>query len=381
MRTPQLLRPTKPVRHNVWVSSIAPLFHVRTHASLPQTRLNPTRSIYVSNSTNPYFNLTLEDWLFRHHPTHDPLLLVYRDSPCVVIGRNQNPWKEVNLSAAKTRGIPWLRRRSGGGTVFHDLGNTNYSIHVPRTTFNRTATAQIVLRAVRALGVNAYVNDRNDICVDGKKMSYSGLCNRAYHHGTMLISTRLDTLGDLLRTDKPTMQTKGVASVWSPVCNLAQCDTDVTHRSFIDAVVRSFRQEYGIDQEVRPCLVDETSEYLEDEYFKFGIAELASWDWAYGQTPEFEYVLHRRFHWGEVTSTIRSKHGRILSCTFAFPDEHAITPRAISLVKALSRSLEGKKYGFIEDGEVIGSIENSGRHEDTQVRHEVLEWLKSEMNS
>lgn len=185
-----------------------PRQHARTYATIPPTSLKPTHSIYVSNSTDPYFNLTFEDWyvplfpisiesltssrLFRFYPPNAPLLLLYRDAPCVVIGRNQNPWKEVNIAASESRGIPWIRRRSGGGTVYHvrldlglfvnkavyalsseqqDLGNTNYSIHVPRATFDRTATANIVVRAIRALSVDAYVNGRNDICVSGEKMS------------------------------------------------------------------------------------------------------------------------------------------------------------------------------------------------------------------
>ncbi|KAF9226770.1 Lipoyltransferase and lipoate-protein ligase [Gyrodon lividus] len=284
-----------------WVCNHTWKRQTRTYAAFPPTALKPTHSIYVSNSTNPYFNLTLEDWLFRYHAPRAPLLLLYKDSSCVVIGRNQNPWKEVNLMEAKAKGIPWIRRRSGGGTVYHDLGNTNYSIHVPRTTFDRRETAQVVLRAVRALGVDAYVNERNDICVSGEKVSgsaYKIVGNRAYHHGTMLISTRLGTLGDLLRTNKPTMNTKGVASVRSPVRNLVQSSTTATHQAFVETMVRSFREEYGIDEE--PCFVDEAPEYVEDEYFRVGMTELQSWDWAYGQTPEFEYFVGKTFEWGQV---------------------------------------------------------------------------------
>ncbi|KAG6335499.1 hypothetical protein ID866_3588 [Astraeus odoratus] len=227
------------------------------------TTLKPRSVVYVSKSVNPYFNLTLEDWLFRHSPADTPLLLLYRNSPCVVIGRNQNPWKEVNLQAAKQKGIPWIRRRSGGGTVFHDFGNTNYSIHVPRAAFDRTKTAEVVVRAVRALEVDAYANERNDICVGSKKMSsfhphvsgsaYKIVSNRAYHHGTMLISTRLDTLGDLLHVDKPTMSTKGVGSVRSPVCNLVESNPRVTHEALVDSVIKSFREEYRVTDQVQ-CL-------------------------------------------------------------------------------------------------------------------------------
>ena len=117
------------------------------------------------------------------------MLLLYRDDPCVVIGRNQNPWKEVNFPALQRADIPFIRRRSGGGTVYHvcsfstilsmqtltcfvqDSGNTNFSIHLPRSQFDRNSTGQVVLRAVRALGIDARLNDRNDLCVGPYKIS------------------------------------------------------------------------------------------------------------------------------------------------------------------------------------------------------------------
>ncbi|KAH0840156.1 hypothetical protein J3R83DRAFT_1139 [Lanmaoa asiatica] len=335
-----------------------PRQHARTHAAIPPTSLKPTYSIYVSNSTNPYFNLTFEDWLFRFHPPNAPLLLLYRDSPCVVIGRNQNPWKEVNLVASEARDIPWIRRRSGGGTVYHDLGNTNYSIHVPRTTFDRTATANIIVRAVRALGVDASVNERNDICVAGEKMSsaYKIVNNRAYHHGTMLISTRLDTLGDLLRTNKETMRTKGVASVRSPVRNLVQSSASVTHEAFVDAVIQSFREEYAIDEE--PCFVHETSQYLEDEYFNVGMSELQasppSRAWCCSLMRSFRAGIGRMAKPPSLnmSSTTRSSGD---SCTRSELDR-------------LSQRLVGKRYAFVDDN-----------GEKTEGIGEIWSWLKREM--
>ncbi|KLO15929.1 hypothetical protein SCHPADRAFT_870566, partial [Schizopora paradoxa] len=213
--------------------------------------LSADHSVYVSRSTDPYFNLSLEDWLFRYKDHREPLLLIYRNEPCIVIGRNQNPWKEVNLEQAALRNIPFLRRRSGGGTVFHDLGNSNYSIHVPRTSFDRKTTAEVVVRAIRALGVPAEVNERYDICAGGFKICYTcsayKIANRrAYHHGTMLISTDLSALGDVLHTTKETMVTKGVASVRSPVRNLHDFGAKVTHKDFVDAVVESFQSEYQL---------------------------------------------------------------------------------------------------------------------------------------
>ncbi|KAG9317692.1 hypothetical protein JVU11DRAFT_1905 [Chiua virens] len=290
-----------------------------------------------------------------------------------------NPWKEVNLAASEKRGIPWIRRRSGGGTVYHDLGNTNYSIHVPRSTFDRSATANVVVRAVRALDIDAYVNERNDICVAGEKIrsAYKIARNRAYHHGTMLISTRLDTLGDLLRTNKETMKTKGVASVRSPVRNLAQSSAAATHEAFVETVIRSFREEYAIEEE--PYLVHETGQYLEDEYFKVGMSELqasltpCSWDWAYGQTPEFEYVISGAFKWGQLTSKIHSRHGTILSCSLSFPHEARIPPSTREWLLELSQRLVGKRYGFVEEGVIEDDTD------DSLDMKEIWSWLKREM--
>ncbi|KII94603.1 hypothetical protein PLICRDRAFT_33404 [Plicaturopsis crispa FD-325 SS-3] len=309
--------------------------------------LKPTHSIYLSDSTNPLFNLSLEDWLFRHAPTEDPLLLIYRDDPCVVIGRNQNPWKEVNMAALKRTGIPFVRRRSGGGTVYHDLGNTNFSIHLPRAAFDRHATAQVALRAVRSLDIDARVNDRNDICVGSDKVSgsaYKIVNRRAYHHGTMLISTQLDTLGDLLRSDKDTMITKGVASVRSPVCNLRRFSATVNHDAFTKAVIDAFREEYGIHEQT--CVVSENEDTKGIEYIRAGMAELPSWEWAYGQTPEFVYTLQHAFEWGDLTAEIRSKHGIILSCAFKYANGEDATSTGLGAVR---KALEGQRYGFMQD--------------------------------
>ncbi|KIK64683.1 hypothetical protein GYMLUDRAFT_39668 [Collybiopsis luxurians FD-317 M1] len=340
----------------------------------------PVRSIYISTSTNPYFNLSLEDWLFRHAPSHRPLLLLYRDDPCVVVGRNQNPWKEVNFRAldalnrnrnqGEGMGIPFIRRRSGGGTVYHDLGNTNFSIHLPRASFDKHKTAQIVLRAVRSLGIpGAYVNERNDICVEGEKVSgsaYKIVNKRAYHHGTMLISTRLDTLGEVLRPgkDKETMETKGVASVRSPVRNLQYYHPAVTHQGFVDAVVREFREEYGIgigenggEDEDELQIVNEEGgyRYRDVDYIRTGMAELPSWEWAYGQTPEFTYSVRKEFDWGMVSAKIRSKHGVILDCDCSVESLNPNLNPNVNLEEGgdlqlhlhkISDLFKGRRYGF-----------------------------------
>ncbi|KAI0776146.1 Lipoyltransferase and lipoate-protein ligase [Trametes elegans] len=349
---------------------------ISRRAALPRyfsSGLAPTlrHSIYVSESTDPYFNLAFEDWLFRHKSPEEPLLLLYRDSPCVVIGRNQNPWKEVNLRALRRTGIPFIRRHSGGGTVYHDLGNTNFSIHLPRASFDRHATAQVVLRAVRAMGVDANVNDRNDICVGKEKIcsAYKIVKDRAYHHGTMLISTQLDTLGELLRSNKDTMETRGVASVRSPVCNLQQYHADVSHEKFVRAVVDAFRHEYDVKEEIHT--VHDTDGARETEYIRHGMEEMKTWDWAFGQTPEFTYKIQKNFAWGPSVE-LRSKHGIILSCVVTHPED--VNSRIGTGLQDLAARLKGERYGSVGE-RVVTLAQSDGRISA------FWQWLREEMDS
>lgn len=346
----------------------------------------------MSKSSSPFFNLALEDWLFKHKTHTEPLLLLYRNSPCVIIGRNQNPWKEVNHIALRRAGVPFIRRRSGGGTVYHDLGNTNFSIHLSRTSFDRNETGKVILSAVQGLGIkDARLNDRNDLCVGPHKVSgsaYKIVNKRAYHHGTMLISTRLDTLGDLLRTSKETMQTKGVASVRSPVNNLQTYLSGLTHSRFVDAVIRAFKAHYDVEVDEEVQYVPEVAETLSIPEIAQGMKELPTWEWAYGQTPEFTYEIMQSFSWGHVHANIRSKHGQILECSFriapAAPatipapnasEDHTRTYANINQeLSVLEERMKGRKYGFLGEGEPL--------HPDLGPEvGEVVSWLNEEMSS
>jgi len=187
----------------------------------------------------------------------------------------------------------------------------------------------------------------------------------------MLISTRLDLLGDLLRSDKATMHTKGVASVRSPVCNLRQFKPSVDHLSFVDAVVATFRKEYGIDDKIRH--VEDSEDTRNVEYIRNGMAELPSWDWAYGQTPEFTHAVHHSFEWGDLVAEIHSRHGIILSCVLTLPEP--IETSLARKLRAMAGRLEQQKYGFI-DNSALGA----DMRED-EVLRDVWRWLRTEMDS
>ncbi|KAF9513270.1 hypothetical protein BS47DRAFT_1296563, partial [Hydnum rufescens UP504] len=329
--------------------------------------------VYLSQSNDPYFNLAFEDWLFRSADVESPVLLFYRNSPSVIIGRNQNPWKEINFPALRRMGIPFVRRKSGGGTVYHDLGNTNYSIAFPRTSFDRRSNAELVARGVRALGPPAEVNERNDIVVDGLKIclnlflyppfgihvsgsAYKIVNKRAYHHGTMLIDAGLGNLGDLLSNTKAPCTPKGIHSVRSPCWESSSLHARRLSRDFVNSVHQRIHR--GIH------IIDENE--LHREEIRKGHSELKSWDWSHGQTPEFTHDLKKTFPWAEVVLHIKSKHGVILSCDFQCKGRDGA--KGVSEVcSQLGRDLVGRKYGILDLAEGTG------------IRREVIEWLRDDM--
>lgn len=270
--------------------------------------------IYLSQSHDPLLNLSVEHHLLQTVPTDATILLLYVNAPCVVFGRNQNPWIETSLAhlaAARrqqeasasdggSRGrdpIQLVRRRSGGGTVFHDEGNVNFSVICPSGAFDRDRHAEMVVRALRRLGrPTTRVNERHDIVVDTPppdvgtfKVSgsaYKLTRLRSLHHGTCLLcSPNLGSISRLLRSPaEGFIKARGVDSVRSPVRNL---DLDV--EAFKQAVVEEFESMYGAP-DVRGVIEDAPA--LAVDKIRQGYEEMSSRDWLYGQTPRFTFCTH-----------------------------------------------------------------------------------------
>ncbi len=197
----------------------------------------------------PYLNLAFEDYIFRKGSPHSTQLLFYSNCPSVIIGRNQNPWKEANLHLLAKNGVDLVRRRSGGGTVFHDDGNLNFCVFMPRERFQRDTYAQMVANALHTIGQNtARVNERHDLVinVDGQLRKVSGSAykitrERAYHHGTLLCSSELTSVKKYLSsTVAANILAKGVESVRSEVANL-----HINPAQAIEAISHEFRLEHG----------------------------------------------------------------------------------------------------------------------------------------
>ncbi|TVY39470.1 putative lipoate-protein ligase A, partial [Lachnellula occidentalis] len=288
----------------------------------PRTRTQ----IYISQSNNPYLNLSIEHYLLQNTHADSTILFLYINRPCVVLGRNQNPWVEVNLDLLRNGPIKpdLVRRRSGGGTVFHDEGNVNYSVICPTSKFDRDIHAEMVVRALKRLDVERVrVNERHDIVMDPdqkdeglvKKISgsaYKLTRLRSLHHGTCLIrSPLLQYIGDSLRSPaKPYITAKGVDSVPSPIRNVGSLRTD----EFIGAVVEEFQEMYG--EKMEPFYVKENEGKNPD--IRKGVVELKSREWIYGQTPQFTFDITRTntTHNHSFSTTFTARNMKLTDFTF-----------------------------------------------------------------
>ncbi|RKP37190.1 hypothetical protein BJ085DRAFT_21033, partial [Dimargaris cristalligena] len=254
---------------------------------------------YISTTDDPFINLAIEEWLLRHSDPDRMTLYLWRNRPCVVIGRNQNPWKECDQVTMKQKDIWLVRRQSGGGTVYHDLGNSLYTVIMPRSKFTRKASAQLVARALHMLDIPAGVNERHDITIGNRKISgsaYKIIGKSAYHHGTMLINSNLTSLSDCLKNSRVSIVSKGVESVRSPVTKLADYSLTVNHKAFCDAVQSEFEQSYcDAGNNLTPIYIDKRMadgiQHIAEYETKLKVSRPTTWDWVYGQTPEFENTI------------------------------------------------------------------------------------------
>ncbi len=263
-------------------------------------------SIILTSSTDPYYNLALEELLFETQKGF--CLYLWQNKNTVVIGRNQNAWKECRISLLEEEGGRLARRSSGGGAVFHDLGNLNFTLTVPAAAYDIPRQLSVILSAVRSLGIAAQFTGRNDIITErGAKFSGSAFRRSAdvcMHHGTLLIDTDMEKLGRYLMPSKAKLAAKGVDSVRSRVMNLSEELPSLTVDKMKDVLADAFQREYGPAQ-----LLEETA--LDPARLREKAARYASWEWNKGASPSFDVSLSNRFPWGEITLDLSLKDGCI----------------------------------------------------------------------
>lgn len=260
--------------------------------------------IVESSRRDVFFNLALEEFLLDHRAQLGNILLLYVNDAALVIGRNQNPWRECDVGRARREKVPLARRFSGGGTVYHDAGNLNYSFIVPRAGYDQSAIYAHVLAALQSVGVNAVRQGKSNLVVDGRKISGTAFCFRkdtVVHHGTLLVSTDLDRLQQLLQPSLPDITTRAIASIPAVVTDLATRSHGLT----IKRVKESLISEAAIGAK-------RVSEDVFDAATIQCIAERnQSWELVYGHTPAFETVIRA----GAARLGLKVAHGLIERAT------------------------------------------------------------------
>lgn len=263
--------------------------------------------IIKSRSHDPWVNLALEEYLVEQITEDEIILFLWQNKNTVVIGRNQNPWKECQHLDLEREGGKLARRLSGGGAVFHDLGNLNFTFIMKKKYYDLPKQLTVILQAVKALGIKAELSSRNDLMIEEKKFSgnaYYFKQNSALHHGTILINSDLKKLSCYLQVSQDKIISKAVDSVRTSVINLTDACKDLTIVDVIKSLKESFVNNYlGNLKEMDVEPKDFDIELLVRKY--------SSWEWRFGNTPKFDISLSRRFNWGDVELRFCLKSGCI----------------------------------------------------------------------
>lgn len=284
--------------------------------------------ILQSISNDVYQNLAVEDWIHDHMNLEGrSVLFFWRNSPSVVIGRHQNPWQECNLNLLREEGIKLARRRSGGGTVYHDMGNINLTFFTTKKKYDRMKNLTLIVRGLNTVQpqLDVQATRRFDLLLDGQ-FKISGTASKigrtaAYHHCTLLCSTNRTFLSSLLKSPYRGIRSTATASIPSSVKNLVEKDPTLTCEVVIDAIAAEYAAFHHIENHIH--LINPTDETLFPG-INSKAKELQTWEWIYGKTPKFSIntslnVLHEQSPL-EIKVFIDIKNGRIEVCNIKAPD-------------------------------------------------------------
>lgn len=321
--------------------------------------------IIRSLSFDPWYNLALEEHLLHQVCENQIILYLWQNQNTVVIGRNQNAWKECRWKELEDNDGKLARRLSGGGAVYHDLGNLNFTFIMDKKLYDLEKQLKVILDAVKMSGIDAEFSGRNDLVVNEKKFSGNAFYsekNAAYHHGTLLINSDFQKLLRYLQVSKEKIISKGIDSIQSRVVNLSSIESSITIESMIKNLEESFVQHYGgVVDEIK---VDQATNEINRLYQKY-----ASWEWRYGETPHFDISFEKRFSWGGIELGFSLKNGYIVSA-LAYSDA-----MDYEIIQKVSASL--KDCPFKLDA-IISRIDSISICSDEEIIiGDLKEWLRT----
>ncbi len=262
--------------------------------------------ICAVNSTDPYKNLALEQYMLENLVPGHMILYLWQNGHTVVIGKNQNAWAECRVSLLEEEGGKLARRLSGGGAVYHDLGNLNFTFIAMDEDYNLDKQLSVITEACKLAGIHAEKSGRNDLLAEGRKFSGNAFYHhhgRSYHHGTLLINSDMEKLQRYLSPPKAKLEAKGVSSVRSRVVNLSELAPGLTCDAMGQFMQQAFSKVYGM----------EAREYVVED--QEAVAKLTeknrSWDHLFGAPLPFSFECQKYFPWGFVQLQLRTEKGVI----------------------------------------------------------------------
>lgn len=267
------------------------------------------KTVYISGSFDPVENLGFEEYLVSICEKDEVIMYLWQNRKTIVIGKHQNPYKECNIGNLKKDGIHLVRRRSGGGAVFHDLGNLNFTFIAQQENYDQDRHFSVILKALSSWGIEAAKTGRNDITVDGRKFSGNAFMykkNIRCHHGTLLVDVNMKELGTYLTPPQIKLIGKGVDSVRARVVNLKELNEDLTIEGLKKTLTEAFDQTY-------PGTL--TSRKMPDkELYADFCAPFSDWNWTIAKSPKATMSHSGRFEWGTLVMDLSITGGTIESC-------------------------------------------------------------------
>jgi len=260
-------------------------------------------------TNDPAMNIATEKYLCERVGQGEVIMLLWRNAHTVVIGRNQNAWRECNIDAFRKDGGNLVRRLSGGGAVYHDLGNVNYTFLAQTADYDVTKQNSVLIEAAASFGINVERTGRNDLTVDGRKMSgnaFYSIGEKHCHHGTILVDTDFALMGKYLNTPGGKMSGKGVTSVKSRVANLIEF-ADVNPDSVEKAMVTQFSAVYGCEATEGILTEDDNREIRKMR------EQFINDEWTLGKITEYNWDAETRFDWGAVQLHLTINAGVIIT--------------------------------------------------------------------
>ena len=340
---------------------------------LSTSALTRGNRIIVTSCRNPHINLATELALFNAPLRDEKILYLWRNDRVVVIGKHQNPYKECNVPFMQQNNVYLARRPTGGGAVYQDLGNTCWTFVDSR--FDPKANTDILCRALKKFGIHAYGTGRNDVEVDGKKVSGAAFRRepgKSIHHGTTLMNVDMKMLASCLTVNSAKLTAKGVDSVRARVMNLVEIAPGLTHDKFCDAIISEFQKAHG---KCPTEFIDEKS-VLKDNEVRRIYQQLSSQEWLFGRCSNAEVTASKRFDFGLFDVMLKAESGKVATVQI---HSDCLIPEVVEKFEACINNRQSLNRASLTEAERQAFINSMKNKEEKQMAEKLLQWILPEM--